>query len=127
MPKCAAGFDLCTRKTTSHHSVFGTQNCLFFTLPQSSLNKRFKISFSTTRWLNCFRNFRNASGKFGDSSGLPRFSHETTSQITSSFCCSWTKSWGCVRFGKPFKMSSKSLVSIKFAYGIDEREKKPVF
>ena len=125
MPKCPAVFELCRRKTTSRQSVFGTQNCLYFTLPQSSEKKLYKKTFSTTRRLNCFRYFCKANGNFGESR-FPLFSHETTSRIISSFCCSWTKSRGCVRFGKSFKLSSKSLVSIKFICGNNEKVWNPV-
>ena len=125
MPKSPAVFELWERKTVSRRSVFGEQNCLYFNLPQSSSNKRYKRPFSKTKRLNCFRYFRYDIGKPGDLSGLPRCFHENTSRISSLFCFSWTKSRGCVRFGKPFKKSSKSSVSLKFTCGIAEWEKKP--
>ena len=47
-----------------------------FSFPEVSKNKPFKMSLSRPRRLNCFRYFRYALGKFGDSSGLHRFVHQ---------------------------------------------------
>ena len=126
MLKYPAAFEIWGRKATSRQSVFGTQNCLYLTLPQSSCNKRYKISFSTTRRLKCIRYLRDAIGQFSDSPESPGFFHEITFGIISSFCCSRTKSRGCVRFGQSLKMSSEPLVSIKSTCEVDEKEKNPV-